>query len=79
MPSLALKRWRKERTASLNEIENVHRSVAGVGVPKRAAMQQLKQAYTLLLSSEFQGFCRDLPTDVPTPAPAYCRPPVYRT
>jgi hypothetical protein len=26
-------------------------------------MQQLNQAYALLLSSEFQGFCRDLPTE----------------
>jgi hypothetical protein len=60
MPSLALKRWRADRTASLNEIENVHRSVAGLGALRRATMQQLNLAYTLLLSSEFQGFCRDL-------------------
>jgi hypothetical protein len=63
MSSLALKRWRADRTASLNEIENVHRSVAGMGVRRRATMQQLNMAYTLLLSSEFQGFCRNLHTE----------------
>lgn len=63
MPSLALKRWRADRTAALNEIENVHRAVAGLGAPRRAALQQLNLAYTLLLSLEFQGFCRDLHTE----------------
>src|SRR5580692_2284696 len=63
MPSLALIRWRTERTASLDEIEHVHRSVLGIGAPRRAAMQQLNLAYTLLLSAEFQGFCRNLHTE----------------
>jgi hypothetical protein len=63
MPSLALKRWRTDRAVSLNEIENAHRSVSGAGVVRRATMQQLNQAYTLLLSSEFQGFCRNLHTE----------------
>jgi hypothetical protein len=63
MPSLALERWRTNRAASLDEIENLHRSVGAVGPRKRSTTQQLKQAYTLLLSSEFQGFCRDLHTE----------------
>lgn len=63
MPSLALKRWRTDRTASLDEIENVHRAVLGSSAPRRAAMQQLNLAFTLLLSAEFQGFCRNLHTE----------------
>jgi hypothetical protein len=47
----------------LNEIENVHRSIAAMRVPRRATMRQLNLAYTLPLSAEFQGFCRDLHTE----------------
>src|ERR1700722_1945764 len=60
MPSIALKRWRADRTAALNEIESIHRSLPGSEARRRTTMQQLNQAYTLLLSSEFQGFCRNL-------------------
>jgi len=63
MPSPALIRWRADRTDALNEIEGVYRSVAGTASRRRATMQQLNQAYTLLLSSEFQGFCRNLHTE----------------
>ena len=60
MPSLALKRWRTDRSATLNEIERAHRLVGGAGPGRFATTQQLNQAYALLLSSQFQGFCRDL-------------------
>lgn len=63
MPSLALQRWRTDRLAALDEIESAHRSVGGVGPGRRATRQQLNQAYALLLSSQFQGFCRDLHTE----------------
>jgi hypothetical protein len=63
MPSLALHRWRTDRTATLDEIESVHRSLGGAGPRNRSAMQQLNEAYALLLSSQFQGFCRDLHTE----------------
>ena len=63
MPSLALQRWRTDRATTLDEIESVHRSVGGAGHKKRSATQQLNQAYALLLSSQFQGFCRDLHTE----------------
>jgi hypothetical protein len=63
MASLALKKWRSHRTDALNEIEDVYRSLAGAGSRRRATMQQVNQAYTLLLSSEFQGFCRNLHTE----------------
>ena len=41
-------------------MENAHRSVRGSGPGARAAAQQINQAYTMLLSAQFQGFCRDL-------------------
>jgi hypothetical protein len=63
MPSLALQRWRTDRSATLDEIERVHRSVGSTGRGRRSATQQLNQAYVLLLSSQFQGFCRDLHTE----------------
>ena len=63
MASLALNLWRTRRAAALAEIDAVHRSIDGMGALRRAAMQQLNQAYVLLLASEFQGFCRDLHTE----------------
>jgi hypothetical protein len=60
MPSLSLGTWFGERANVLNDIENAHRSVRGSGAGARAATQQVNQAYTVLLSAQFQGFCRDL-------------------
>lgn len=63
MPSLALQRWRTVRAASLDVIESAHRSAGGVAAGRRSRTQKMNQAYALLLSSEFQGFCRDLHTE----------------
>src|SRR5260370_42071330 len=63
MPSLALQDWSRRRGAALDEIEHAHRSVGGTGPGRRYLTQQINQAYVVLLSSQFQGFCRDLPTD----------------
>ena len=60
MPSLSLQRWFAERAGSLNDIESAHRSVHGSGPGARAASQQINQAYAVLLTAQFQGFCRDL-------------------
>jgi hypothetical protein len=60
MPSLALQRWFAERAASLDEMERAHRALRGTGPGVRAAMLRINQAYVMLLSSHFQGFCRDL-------------------
>jgi hypothetical protein len=60
VPSVALEHWFKVRAAALDEIENAHRSVGGKGPGRRTATQQINQAYAVLLSSQFQGFCRDL-------------------
>src|SRR5947199_9531568 len=60
MPSQSLQTWLNERRLALDEIENAHRRVGGAGRGRRYATQQINCAYALLLSSQFQGFCRDL-------------------
>jgi hypothetical protein len=60
MPSISLTTWATTRRADLDEIENAHRSVGGTARGRRYATQQINQAYAVLLSSQFQGFCRDL-------------------
>jgi hypothetical protein len=60
MPSLALQDWLTRRAAALDEIEHAHRSVGGTGPGRRFLTQQINQAYAVLLSSQVQGFCRDL-------------------
>src|SRR5260370_13092781 len=60
MPSSSLHRWFAERAATLADIENAHRSVRGSGPGARAPAQQINQAYAVLLSAQFQGFCRHL-------------------
>jgi hypothetical protein len=60
MPSQSLTRWRTDRSKALDEIEAAHTSVGGTGPGRRYATQQINQAYAVLLSSQFQGYCRDL-------------------
>jgi hypothetical protein len=60
MPSNSLIKWRAERTAALNEIVNAHATIGGTARGRRYATRQINYAYAALLSSHFQGFCRDL-------------------
>jgi hypothetical protein len=60
MPSHSLIRWNGERADALDEIENAHAMVGGTERGRRFATQQINYAYAALLSSHFQGFCRDL-------------------
>jgi hypothetical protein len=60
MPSRSLDNWRTARQSALNELESAHRSMGGTGRGRRYATQQINQAYAVLLSSQFQGYCRDL-------------------
>ena len=48
------------RRATLDEIVNVHAAVGGKGPGRRYATEQVNNAYAVLLSSQFQKFCRDL-------------------
>jgi hypothetical protein len=62
VPSNALTRWNTVARAALDEIEDAHRAVGGTGRGRRYATLQVNHAYATLLSSQFQGFCRDLHT-----------------
>jgi hypothetical protein len=63
VPSRALHRWKNDAQDALDEIEEAHRAVGGVGRGRRYATLQVNHAYVTLLSSQFQGFCRDLHTE----------------
>src|SRR5438128_3010799 len=63
MPSQAYVEWTTSRAAALDEIERAHQSIGGTGPGRRYATQQINHAYAVLLSSHFQGFCRDLHTE----------------
>jgi RiboL-PSP-HEPN len=60
MSSVSLQAWRTSQRAALDELEAAHRSVGGTGRGRRFATRQINQAYAVLISSQFQAFCRDL-------------------
>ena len=60
MPSIAFQAWRSRRARELDQIEAAHAAVGGSARGRRWATEQINHAYTVLLSSQFQGFCRDL-------------------
>jgi hypothetical protein len=60
MPSNSLLNWQESRRIKLDEIVEVHRTVGGTGRGRRYATEQVNHAYAVLLTSQFQGFCRDL-------------------
>lgn len=60
MPSRALASWQTRGRKTLDEVEAAHAAVGGERRVRRFAMQQINQAYVVLLSSQFQRFCRDL-------------------
>ena len=60
MASASLGKWKAARALELDRLEAAHVAVGGTGRGRRYATQQVNQAYVVLLSSHFQGFCRDL-------------------
>lgn len=60
VPSKALQRWRASRATELDRMEKAHVSVGGTAAGRRHTTEQINQAYAMLVSSHFQGFCRDL-------------------
>ncbi len=60
MASNLLQCWLMRRAQELDEIANAHFQVGGAARGRRFATQQINHAYAMLLSSQFQGFCRDL-------------------
>jgi hypothetical protein len=64
MPSNSLHRWRNDRCRELDEVENAYQSIGGSGGGRRRATLQINYSYAVLLSANFQGFSRDLHTEV---------------
>ena len=60
MPSNSLTKWAGERTDALDEIADAHAIVGGTERGRRYATRQINYSYATLLTSHFQGFCRDL-------------------
>lgn len=63
MPSRALRNWQTRSRKVLDEVEAAHAVVGGGRGARAFARQQINQAYVVLLSSQFQRFCRDLHSD----------------
>ena len=59
MASVSLSRWQTAANASLDELVQAHQALVTRGV----GPGQLNQAFAVMLSSHFQGFCRDLHTE----------------
>ena len=78
MPSTSFATWQSIRANALNEIVAAHRMVGGIGRGRRFATQQINHAYAMLLSSQFQGFCRDLHTECVGFLAAQAAPPALR-
>ena len=60
MQSASYNQWTTVRCAELNEIAHAHTAVGGSRRGRRHTTQQINRAYTMLLASHFQGYCRDL-------------------
>lgn len=58
--SVSLIRWNTSAKARLDEVAQAHEAVGGSRPGRRAATLQINRAYAMLLSSHFQGYCRDL-------------------
>ncbi len=60
MISHALHLWQRNRSAALDQIAAAHSALSGTDPGRRYTTLHINQAYTVLLSFHFQGFCRDL-------------------
>ena len=60
MPSASLRGWLGPRARKLDAIEAAHATLGRSHRGRRSATEQLNHAYAVLLSSQFQAFCRDL-------------------
>ena len=64
MPSLAHQIWHTVRSSRLDEILHAHAAVLRAAPEERQPARQLTHAYAILLAVEFQGFCRDLHSEI---------------
>jgi hypothetical protein len=73
--SRALQRWQTIAQDELDQIEAAHVAVGGASRGRRYATLQVNHAYVMLLSSQFQRFCRELHTEALGLAVAKAQPP----
>lgn len=64
MPSLALDTWQEEARDAFDELQAAHRAVGGGRPGRRYLTQQINYAYVTVLAARFQGFCRELHSEV---------------
>ncbi|MEX2175164.1 MAG: HEPN domain-containing protein [Pirellulaceae bacterium] len=79
MTSLALLLWQTNRSSALAEFEEVHKLVGKSGSRTTHARQQINQAFVLMLSGQFQGFCRDLHSECVDHLAGVVQPAVMRS
>jgi hypothetical protein len=77
--SAALQTWSNHANRALDQIAAAHVAVGGGAPGRRYATQEINHAYAVLLSSQFQRYCRDLHTEsvahvVDAMAPASLQP-----
>ena len=63
MASQSLLSWNRDSAQELVEIVAAHVAVGGSGRGRRFATVQINHAYAVMLSSQFQRFCRNLHTE----------------
>jgi len=64
VPSHAHTRWEGDRVTRLDELEDVHRQLTGTAPGRRWITDQLDRGYVVALASQFQGYCRDLHSEM---------------
>ncbi len=79
MPSTAFSHWSTFAKANLDQIEAAHGALGGTGRGRRYATLQVNHAYAVLVSSQFQGFCRDLHSEAVDFLAASVTPPSLGT
>lgn len=60
MPSQALDHWLTKSHTELDEFENAHAQVGGVGPGRRYFTREINHAYLVAVAAQFQRFCRNL-------------------
>lgn len=78
MRSASLRRWLSSRRVELDRIAAAYGAVRGAGPGGRRATRQINQAYAVLLSAQFQGFCRDLHSECADLILESVEPPILR-
>jgi hypothetical protein len=64
MPSVALQYWQNERLPRLGEVEAQLMASRSLAPPNPHLSEENVRGYVVLLSAHFQGFCRDLFTEI---------------